>query len=184
MDEVEFSDAVELARDCRAVVEHLLQDPARSLANLARREEFDGKVIEAWAKEAEDPVRRSKFAAQAVNWIDQRHGLEAPKRRGPHPERDAGRNIAALTAMWLLTERCGLKTPTRNGKQKRIYVPEACVEGGSVCDAVGVAMGWNYKTAQRIWTGRQRLIRRHPLLFMTLWAELPSAAFLGVPLPD
>ena len=181
MDEADFHEAVEVARHVREAINYLLQDPSRSLANLARRE-FDGDVLPAWIEEAEDRDRRSKIAAAAVNQIDPSRRVEVPKRRCPNPEMHnrgniAARNIAALAAMWFLCERRGLETPTRN----RSKGPAASAEGGSVCDAVGVAMGWNYKNAERIWSDRAKIFRRHPLLVMTLWAELPSTAYLGVP---
>ena len=180
MDRAEFDFAVEAAREIYRVAEYLLQDPPASLAAVARRE-FDGAILPAWIREAEDRERRSKIFAEAVNRIDPRLDLQAPTRQGPHPERDASRNVAALAAVWYLSERCGLKTVTRNLIQKGVSVPNACFEGGSVCDAVGVARGWNFKTALRIYTGKRKLIRCHQALFMTLWAELPSAAWLGVP---
>ena len=112
-----------------------------------------------------------------MNRIESQLYVQAPTRQGPHPERDAARNIAALMAMCCLSERYGLEPVTRNPTQKRIWVPEACFEGGSVCDAVGAAMGrnyqnghrivMNYQNARRIFTGRRKLILRHPLLFMT-----------------
>lgn len=176
MDEAKFSEAVAVARETYDTVMYWLQDPARSLANLTRRE-FDGEVNPAWIKEAEHPVRRSKLAADAVNQINPQLGVVAPTRRGPHPERDAARNIAALAAMWFLSEQLSLKPVTRplNG------IPESCAEGGSVCDAVGDAMGWTYKNAERVWTSRKQIFQRHPLSIMTLWAELPSATLLGIP---
>lgn len=180
MDDAEFDLAVEVAREMRSVAMYVLQDPARSLANLARRE-FDGAVLPAWAREAEDPESRSKIAEEAVKQLDPSLAVKAPTRRGQHPERDAKRNIAALAAMWFLTERLGLKPPTRNATQKRIETPTACVEGGSVCDAVGFAFGWNYKNAERIWNRRAEIFRRHPLHVMTIWAELPSVELLGIP---
>ena len=181
MDEAEFDVAVAAAKEVYGIVMHLLQDPPASLANLARRE-FHGRVIPAWTAEAEDRDRRSRIAAEAVNLIDLHLGVEAPTRRGPHPERDADRNIGALVAMWLLSESLGLEPTMRNITQRKSPLPKACSEGGSVCDAVGVAMGWNYKNAERVWTDRAKIFRRHPLLVMTLWAELPSATFLGIPL--
>lgn len=181
MDRAEFDRAVEAARGINRLAMHLMQDPARSLANLARRE-FDGEVLPAWIAEAEDPDRRSKIAAEAVNQIDPSRHVEVPIRRGPHPEmhnrgKIAARNIAALAAMWFLSERCGLEPPTRN----RSKGDAASAEGGSVCDAVGFAMGLNYKNSERVWNSRAKIFLRHPLLIMTLWAELPSTALLGIP---
>ena len=176
MDKAEFYIAVEAAHEVYRVAVYLLQDPPASLAAVATRE-FDGKSLPAWIQEAEDPARRSKIAAEAVNRIDPQLYVQAPTRQGPHPERDAARNIAGLMAMWYLSERCGLEPPTRN----RHKGGKAGAEGGSVCDAVGDAMGWNYKNAERIWSDRAKIFRRHPLLVMTLWAELASTAYLGVP---
>lgn len=181
MDEAEFDVAVAAAKEVYGIVMYLLQDPPASLANLARRE-FHGRVIPAWIAAAEDWDRRSRIAAEAVNRIDLHLSVEAPTRRGPHPEKDADRNIGALAAMWFLSESLGLEPTMRNITQRKSALPKACSEGGSVCDAVGVAMRWNYKNAERVWTDRAKIFRRHPLLVMTLWAELPSATFLGIPL--
>ena len=75
--------------------------------------------------------------------------------------------------MWFLTERLGLTPIMRN---------EAS-EPHSVCDAVGDAFGMGYKNTERVWTGRTEIFRRHWPLFMTIWAELPSATLLGVRQP-
>ena len=181
MDEAEFDVAVATAKSVYGIVMYLLRDPPASLANLARRE-FRSRVIPAWIAAAEDRDQRSRIAAEAVNRIDLRLNVEAPTRRGPHPEKDADRNIAALAAMWFLSERLGLEPTMRNITQRKSALPKACSKGGSVCDAVGVAMGWNYKNAERVWTDRAKIFRRHSLLIVALWAELPSATLLGIPL--
>ncbi len=182
MDSGAFGEAVAEATKWDGYFKYIFQDPARSLASLNRRE-FDcgDTVIQAWKREAEDPDQRSKLAADALNLIDPRFHVQAATRRGPHPDALATRNFAALGAMWYLSKRWGLKPQTRNHTQKRVAMPCACNAGGSVCDAVGVAMGLNYKSVEALWTHRAEILRRDPLFFMVLWAELPSVAFLGIP---
>ena len=100
MDRAEFEVAIEVAGVISTITMGLLRDPPASLAAVARREDFDRETIQAWTDHAEDPARRSKIVADAVNRIDPLLCVEAPTRRGKHPERDAKRNIAA----W---RRCG-----------------------------------------------------------------------------
>ena len=182
MDNGEFSVAVAVAKKWAADFEYIFQDPARSLASLARRE-FDcsDTVIQAWKREAEDPDQPSKLATDALNLIDPRFHVQAPTRRGPHLEALATRNFTALGAMWYLSECWGFQPQTRNITQNRGAVPRACSDGGSVCDAVGGAMDLNYKSAEAIWTKRVKTFRRHHLFYMVLWAEAPSVALLGIP---
>ena len=179
MDRKEFEIAVEAAGEVHRLTMFLLQDPPGSLAAVAMRE-FDGAILPAWIQEAEDPERRSKIAARAVNQIDPTRHVQAATRQGPHPERDASRNIAALAAMWFLSERLGLRPVMRN----RDKGGQAGTKGGSVCDAVGIAIGTGYKSAERIWTRRANIFRRNPLIIMTLRAELPSTALWGITLEN
>ena len=90
MDRKEFEIAVEAAGEVHRLTMFLLQDPPGSLAAVAMRE-FDGAILPAWIQEAEDPERRSKIAARAVNQIDPTRHVQAATRQGPHPERDASR---------------------------------------------------------------------------------------------
>ena len=113
MDRGEFEFAVETAGEVYRLAMFLLQDPPASLAAVAKRE-FDGAILPAWIQEAEDPEHRSKIAARAVNQMDPTRDVQAATRQGPHPERDASRNIAALAAMWFLSERLELRPIMRN----------------------------------------------------------------------
>ena len=47
--------------------------------------------------------------------------------------------------------------PTRNKERagKEPAGEESCVEGGSLCDVVGVALGMKYATVEKIWTNRR-----------------------------
>ncbi len=182
MDEAKYDEAVVLAYVYRTIIEYVLQDPARSLANLARRE-FDSSdtVIQAWKREAENRDRRSKLAKEALKLIDPGMNVQLATRQGPHPECNAVRNYAALGAMWYLSECQGFEPQTRNRTQKKSAVPGACASGGSVCDAVGEKMGLTYKSAELVWTNRAKTFRDHQLFTQVLWAELPSVSFLGVP---
>ena len=67
-----------------------------------------------------------------------------PKEKG---KRLMDRDLAIADAIVLLGKALGLK-PTRSRRGH----PRCCAEGGSACDAVGVASGMNYKAIERIWT--------------------------------
>ena len=73
-----------------------------------------------------------------------------PTRRGQDPDGKLSRNRAVMVAVRHLASQ-GIRA-TRNMTRKRERLPEACFEGGSACDAVGIAAGMNYKAIEGIWT--------------------------------
>ena len=179
MDKRKFDDAVEIAKKMYCTALALLDNPEEWIGWYYRSLDLEGEQqtsLKALIEEARSPDRRSQIAATAVNLINDRRGqysepVEAYRRRGPSPEGTAARNLAALCALWFLSERLGLKPLMRNEASEPL----------SVCDAVSKAINRGYKSVERIWTRRSFLIRQHPLIVMTLWAALPSAAFLGIP---
>ena len=62
----------------------------------------------------------------------------------------ARRDLVIAEAIYLLTVVRRIK-PTRRWEKNRRRITECCSEGGSACDAVGVVVGMNYKTVERIW---------------------------------
>ena len=80
-------------------------------------------------------------------WIE---GVLAGKEPRPREsgKRLMNRDLAIAEAIVVVAEARGLK-PTRRSLRGG---PECCAEGGSACDAVGVASGMNYKAVEAIWT--------------------------------
>ena len=90
--------------------------------------------------------RSGPLSYQHANWAADMlagKGLK-PKAGG---KRLAHRDLAVAEAIVLLGKNRGLK-PTRS----RSDLPNCCAEGGSACDAVGVASRMNYKVIESIWT--------------------------------
>ena len=78
--------------------------------------------------------------------------LEKRLDRPPGKDKDASlaKKRAFMVAIRHLNNQ-GMKA-TRNKTQNRKVLPEACFEGGSACDAVGVATKKNYGSVEGIWT--------------------------------
>ena len=68
-------------------------------------------------------------------------------KRGVDPDKDSVRNMKIVNAVMMLTELGMIATRniTRGGTN-------AAEEGGSACDAVGMATGLTYRNVVRIWT--------------------------------
>ena len=125
--------------------------------------------LSALLEEARHPDRRSQIAAQAANLIGQRldpgtEPIEAAKRRGPPPDGLAARDLAAIAAMWFLSEKFG-EPVTRNGREQTTVrhampCPSPCPE------VEDKEKGYGYKNFARLWNNRARLIRKNPLLIM------------------
>ena len=62
----------------------------------------------------------------------------------------AQRDLIIAETIYLLTVLRPMK-PTRRWEKNRSRITECCADGGSACDAVGIVMGMNYKTVERIW---------------------------------
>ena len=74
-----------------------------------------------------------------------------PTKRGRDPDANLARDRAIVDAVQWLNQN-GLKA-TRNAIRNKDRLPTtACFEGGSACDAVGVAAYMGYKNVERIWT--------------------------------
>ena len=74
-----------------------------------------------------------------------------PTTRGRDPDANHVRDRAIVDAVqWLLTLE-DFKATRRRFKGGKWLPAQACVEGGSACDAVGVAAGLSYSNVERIW---------------------------------
>ena len=74
-----------------------------------------------------------------------------PTKRGPDPDANLARDRAIVDAVQWLNQ-SGLKA-MRNAIRNKDRLPtKACFEGGSACDAVGVAACMGYKNVERVWT--------------------------------
>ena len=73
-----------------------------------------------------------------------------PTTRGRDPDANHVRDRAIVDAVqWLTLE--GFKATRRRFKGEKLLPAQACVEGGSACDAVGFAARMTYSNVERIW---------------------------------
>lgn len=106
------------------------------------------------------PRELAGWAADVIQDVSKPKGKRTrprPPARGPDPSETYVRDWAIVHTVQLLVSQRGF-TATRN---KPIEKP--CAEGGSACDAVGVAFGMKkYKAVERVWTksGHPRLVGR------------------------
>ena len=107
---------------------------------------------------AQDHLRNGAFlpselAAWIASRIESNPTCPRPTRKGQGPDAKFSRDLSIVLAVLWLTE-AGLSPATRGGAGK------ASVEGGSVCDAVGVAVGLSYKRVERLWTDTTSPVRK------------------------
>ena len=111
---------------------------------------------EQWAWDAVAAMAESALRRPWVTLTDELAHWTADVVAGKLPRPKTGkkkfaqRDLIIAEAIYLLTVLRPMK-PTRRLEQNRRRITECCAEGGSACDAVGVAMGMNYKTVERIW---------------------------------
>lgn len=176
MDEAKFQKAVEITRDYMQSLAPLMGGPTPRLyalfywlipfceshfnRDVPSQKEYlrlliycSKEITAAWEGLnliAQEMVRNGEHPPpELAKWTAEQR--PRPTKRGPDPYGDASRNqIIVITIEHLLLE-SGMKA-TRNGLIDRIQRPEPCHEGGSACDAVGVAMGLSYKAVEKIWT--------------------------------
>ena len=174
MDEARFEAAVQIAREVRQQVETTLSTPPEAMARGYRRVRADRQPMllaqMLWCssaiRTAWDSVRLiarqrlrdgEPLPPELASWVaDVLEDVSKPRAekkrprptvRGRHaPDAYFVRNRAIVDAVQWLTHQ-GFRA-TRNKP-----VEEACAEGGSACDAVGVAFGKEkYKAVEKVWT--------------------------------
>ena len=169
MDEATFQTVVGIARKTiREETEFWGSTPAEGMALLYKRRSVETrevflrdliwcsvKIAAAWDSLkliARDLLRGGEsLPAELAEWLAGMLAEEKlrPTRKGQDPDGQVLRNRAIMVAVRHLTK-LGINA-TRNIRQKDKHLPHCCFEGGSACDAVGVAEGMNYKAIERIW---------------------------------
>ena len=124
------------------------------------------------------PTELGKWVADRLNGQRQR-----PTKRGRAPDADHARNRGIVDAVqWLVAQ--GM-TATRNGIRNRHKLTNACFEGASACDAVGVAVCLGYKRIEAIWTesaSPDSAIARRPFK-ITGYRQSPPSAIVSYSIP-
>ena len=124
------------------------------------------------------PTELGKWVADRLNGQRQR-----PTKRGRDPDADHARNRGIVDAVqWLVAQ--GM-TATRNGIRNQYKLTKACFEGGSACDAVGVAVYLGYKRIEAIWTesaSPDSAIARRPFE-ITGYRRSPPSAIVSYSIP-
>lgn len=195
MDEERFLEAVEIARDSiRQTEEAFGASTAEQIAGFLRdaptetRERYlrvliwvSEEIMAAW--DAVSLVRQDlllegeAIPPELAEWeVDRRAGKrQRPTRPGPDPDANLARDRAIVDAVQWATQN-GF-TATRNrirGKEK--LSTQACFQGGSACDVVGVAANMGYKNVERIWNNSKdpdSPIRRRPLVVTEITSLSP-----------
>ena len=189
-----FQAAVEIARDSIRQVEDVLgaSTPggfAHFYKMLPAENREDYLRILIWCSEeitvawdgvkliVEELLREEKpLPPELAIWEADRLAGQRPRltKNGPDPDGDNIRNRAIVDAVQWLTQN-GFKA-TRNRIRNKRVLPEACFEGGSACDAVGVAAGMTYKAVERVWTesaSPDSPICRRPLVVRGITSHSP-----------
>ena len=89
---------------------------------------------------------------ELVDWVaDRLEGKrERPVKPGPHAQTVRDKLIASVVHA-LVVDR-GFHATRNKRLPMKMARARASVEGGSACDAVGVALGMGYKAVERVWT--------------------------------
>ena len=97
---------------------------------------------------AQQHLRSGPMPRELAEWIaDRLEGKrKRPTKRGLSPDTNAVRDMLIASAVQALVNR-GFR-PTRNTASGSGYASE---EGGSACDAVGVAFGMGHKAVEKVW---------------------------------
>ena len=166
MREETFQAAVDIARNVlRHECEAWGTTGAESMARLYKRRAVDSResflrdlvwcseeITVAWDSLnliAQDLLRAGEpLPAQLAAWVaDNLAGERSrPTGRGQDPDAKVSRNHAVMVAVRHLANQ-GI-TATRN----KPGLNRACLEGGSACDAVGIAANLSYKAVEGIWS--------------------------------
>ena len=166
MREETFNAAVDIARDClRQEHENWGATSAEGMARLYRRRDPNTRVAFirdlVWCSEeiafawdslnliARDLLRDGEqLPTELAEWVADRLDTNRPRpsRRGQDPDAKVNRNRAVMVAVRHLTRQGMTATRNKGGLNR------ACFEGGSACDAVGVAANLSYKTVESIWS--------------------------------
>ena len=171
MDRATFQDAVEAARDfLQKYTEFVGDTPAEALVRLYEyrpaelREDLlrdliysSTEIMAAWdglnliAEKL--LLQGERLPPDLAGWVADRLALEPrrprPTTRGQNPDANVPRNLAVMAAVRHLIKVNHWMKPTR---RRKLVGNEACFEGGSACDAVGIAAGLSYKNVEAIWT--------------------------------
>ena len=166
MDEKRFQEAVESVRNVLRQERELWgETPAEGLARLYKRSAPESRadflreqlwcsneIMASWDAVkliAEDLLRDGEpLLPELAEWVANvlADGEKSrPTQRGQDPDAKFNRNRSVMVAVRNLVSQ-GM-TATRN----KAGVNHACFEGGSACDAVGLAVNLSYKTVESVW---------------------------------
>ena len=185
MADLKFHEAVEVAKLCR----QQLTDAAIHTADYARAAPGDRKAwlflallppqdgatwdaanrVAQWHLRSGVPMPR-----ELAEWIaDVLEGKQERPRKPGRPTK-ASRDLVIVSVVQALVEHGGFHHPERNkAKSMKADAVLCCAEGGSACDAVGVAFGIEkYGTVEKVWRSRRKPTPED--------ASLPSLIELGV----
>ena len=100
------------------------------------------------------PEELADWAADALDGV-----VTTPAKhpRPPRSDKDAARKkVEIFLGVYHLVKLYDL-TPTRglNG------LPESCAKGGTACDVIGATLDFSYKAVEKIWNGRDPLLRSY-----------------------
>ena len=166
MDEKKFNQFVEVARDVLRQERDLWgETPAAVMARLYKRRAPETRadflrdmfwcsdeITVAWdslSLIAQEILRDGEsLPAELAEWVADRLAGKKPRptQRGQDSDAKSNRNRSVMVAVRYLVSQ-GM-TATRN----KTEVDHACFEGGSACDAVGLAAKLGYKTVEKIWS--------------------------------
>ena len=136
-----------IARSYQTVAAEHRQAALHDLIQLSREHAsaWDGVNLIAQDRLRNGACLSSELAAWIASQMERNPTSPRPTRKGQGPDAKFPRDLSIVLALLWLTE-AGLSPATRGGAGK------ASVEGGSVCDAVGVAAELSYKRVERLWT--------------------------------
>lgn len=190
MREETFLDAVEIARDIIQMTEEALgPSTAEAMARLWRdrspstRDAYLRDLI--WCSEeimlawdsvsliAQQLLRGGEsLPAELAGWVADHLAGKRPRptRRGQDPDANLARDRGIVDALQWLAQNGFRATRSKNRGSR------ASFEGGSACDAVGVAANLSYSGVERIWTKSAAPgspIRRRPITVVGATSDLP-----------
>ena len=171
MDRATFQDAVEAARDfLQKYTEFVGDTPAEALVRLYEyrpaelREDLlrdliycSTEIMAAWDGLnliAEKLLLQGEsLPPDLARWVADRLAERRPRptTKGQNPDANVPRNLAVMAAVRHLV-RMMVNQRMKPTRRRKLVGNEACFEGGSACDAVGLAAGLSYKNVEAIWT--------------------------------